>query len=76
VDQAVRMNKESYSEQEAANALGITVARVQSLLDEYVFQDGLGRPAEIRLLPTDLVLLSIWHKETPTNIVRMPKRNG
>lgn len=76
MEQAVRMNKESYSEQEAAEALGITVTRVQLLLDEYVFQDGLGRPAEIRLLPTDLILLSIWDKEAPTNIVRMPRRNA
>ena len=69
----VRRDKEFYTEQEAAESLGISLQRLQWLLDEHVF-DGFSRPIEITLQNTDLVLLSIWHRQQPANVVRMPKR--
>ena len=72
----VRKDKEFYTEQEAAASLGITLQRLHSLLDEKVFHEGLLRPAKLNFLPTDLVLLSIWHREEPANIVRMPRRRA
>ena len=70
----VRQDKELYTEQEAAESLGISLQRLKSLLDEHVFQDELQRPAEITLQYTDLVLLSIWNRQQPANVVRMPRR--
>lgn len=70
----LRQDKEFYTEQEAAESLGITLQRLHSLLDQKVFHEGLERPAQLNFLPTDLVLLSIWHREEPANIVQMPRR--
>ncbi len=70
----MRQDKEFYTEQEAAESLGISLQRLHSLLDQHVFHEGLERPAQLNFLTTDLVLLSIWHRDEPANIVRMPRR--
>lgn len=68
--------KEYYSESEAAAVLGITVERLRMLLDDNLFNDGSSRPSELTLLPSDLVLISFWHKTAANpKVVRMPRRN-
>jgi len=67
--------KQFYSEQEAAELLGISVIRLHMLLDEHVFNDGGDRPSHIRLQPADIVLLGFWDRSTPNSkVVRMPRR--
>lgn len=67
--------KQFYSETEAALILGISVARLRSLLDEHIFNDGTERPDDLRLRASDLVLLRFWHRSAPNpKILRMPKR--
>ena len=64
-----------YSEQEAADALGISVSRLHKLLDENIFNDGTPRPPELRLRAADLVLLEFWDRATGNpKIIRMPRR--
>jgi|1185.fasta_scaffold497931_1 hypothetical protein len=68
--------KESYTEVEAAAALGITLERLRGLLDTHLFNDGTPHPDTLTLLPSDLVLIGFWNK-TMVNpkVVRMPRRN-
>ncbi len=71
-----KLNKEFYTEQEAADALGISMARLHLLLDEHLFNDGSARPESVTFRASDLVILGFWHKSTPNpKIVRMPNRN-
>ena len=72
----MRQDKEFYTEQEAADSLGISLQRLHSLLDQHVFHEGPERPPQLNFMATDLVLLSIWHRDEPTNIVRMPRRKA
>jgi hypothetical protein len=67
--------KESFSEQEAARILGISIARLHLLLDRNVFNDGTSRPKNIELTPSDVLLLQFWNRTLPRQkIVAMPKR--
>ena len=67
--------KESFSEEEAAASLGLSISTLHILLDEHIFNDGIPRPANIRLTSSDLVLLEFWHNSTPNSkVVRMPHR--
>jgi len=69
-------HKESYTEAEAANTLGISVSRLHLLLDENVFNDGSLRPENLVFRPSDVVLLGFWHRTSPNpRVVRMPRRN-
>ena len=43
--------RSSYTEKEAAQALGISLTRLQLLLDENIFNDGGSRPPEVLLQP-------------------------
>ena len=71
-----KLQEESYTEVEAANTLGISIARLHLLLDENVFNDGSLRPANLTFRHSDLVLLGFWHRTSPNpNVVRMPHRN-
>lgn len=71
-----KTSKESYSEVEAAAALGISLERLQRLLDEHLFNDGMPRPQGLELLPSDLVLISFWNRTSPNpKVVRMPRRS-
>ena len=66
-----------YTEAQAARALGISVARIRALLDEYVFVDGCERTAGIEFTSSDLLLLSFWHHSFPRRksgrLLRMPR---
>ncbi len=71
----IKKDKEFYTEQEAAEALGISLARLYLLLDQNVFNDGGSRPRDIELTAADLVLLEFWNRTLPTQkVVAMPKR--
>lgn len=66
--------RESFSEVEAARELGISIKRLHSLLDEYVFNDGTPRPPDIELTSPDLLLLKYWNRCMPDQkVVCMPK---
>jgi hypothetical protein len=68
--------KQFYSEAEAAQALGISLARLHLILDQNVFNDGTARPQAVTFQSSDLVLLGFWNRCTPNpKIVRMPKRD-
>lgn len=56
----IRMAKDSYSEIEAAGAIGISVTRLHALLDRYVFTGAHRRPQTIEFTSSDLLLLSYW----------------
>jgi hypothetical protein len=73
--QLTTKNKEFYSEVEAAQALGISLSRLQQLLDDNLFNDGLPRPDSVTLCYSDLVILGFWDRTTPNpKVVRMPRR--
>jgi hypothetical protein len=56
-----------YSEVEAARMLGISIARLHQLLDQYVFNVGTRRPLNIEFTGSELLLLSYWNKESPSS---------
>jgi len=64
-----------YTEEQAAEALGISLLHLRALLDENVFNDGEPRPDEVLLEASDLVLLDFWRQRAPTlKVIRMPRR--
>lgn len=66
---------EFFTEQEAADLLGITLERLHFLLDKNVFNDGSKRPNELELHRSDIVLVQFWDRSTENpKIVRMPRR--
>lgn len=68
--------KEFYTEDEAAQALGISLTRLYMLLDANIFNDGSQRPRELSFTSAEITLLGFWQRTTPNpNVVRMPKRN-
>jgi len=72
---ADKRHSDCYSEVEAAQALGISVARLHRLLDENIFNDGSARPPNLYLRSADLVLLEFWNRTTENpNVLRMPRR--
>lgn len=65
-----------YTEQEAADFLGVSVSRLYNLLDGHIFNDGSPRPADVTFTNSDLVLLRFWLRSEPNpKVVRMPRRN-
>ncbi len=74
-----RSTNELYNEAEAAAALGITIARLHELLDEYIFTNGTVRPQAIHFTSSDLLLLSYWSgdskRQTARDVITMPKRS-
>ncbi len=58
------VSKDYYSEAEAARVLGISIARLHQLLDQYVFNVGTPRPPNIEFTSGELLLLSYWNKES------------
>ena len=74
---SVTFRKDTYTEVEAARALGISLARLRLLLDQHVFNDGTTRPENVVLQASDLVLLGFWQQTTPNSpskLLRMPRR--
>lgn len=76
MNKSLSPQKEYYSESEAARFLNISLSHLYMLLDEFVFNDGTARPANITFRESDLVLLGFWSRshENP-KVIRMPKRN-
>jgi hypothetical protein len=71
----LKPGKDSYSEDEASDVLGISRDRLHLLLDQNIFNDGSGKPSEIRFRVADLVLIEFWDRSTPnTKVMRMPNR--
>lgn len=71
-----RLVHNSYSESEAAAALGITISRLHQLLDQHIFTDGNQRPNFIEFTASDLLLLRYWSQEArPSEVIEMPKRS-
>lgn len=66
--------KDYYSEAEAARILGISIARLHQLLDQYIFNVGSPRPADIEFTSGELLLLSYWNKES-ANSTTEPRQN-
>jgi hypothetical protein len=65
-----------YSEQEAADHLGISIHGLHSLLDEHIFNNGSPRPDHVEFTSSDLVLLEFWRQMRPNpKVVRMPRRS-
>ena len=72
---ATRVEKELYTEEEAAAALEIPLARLHALLDANIFNEGTPRPANLTFRQADLVVLGFWNRSTPNpKVVRMPRR--
>ncbi len=53
--------------------LGISIARLHQLLDQYVFNVGTPRPPNIELTGGELLLLSYWNKESPNTSAGFPQ---
>jgi len=73
----LKPNKHSYSEAEAAKALGTSVAQLEAVLDEHIFNDGIPRPAQLELQASDLLLIAYWLETTEVpeyKVLAMPKR--
>ena len=68
------VTKDYYSEAEAAHSLGISIARLHQLLDEYVFTVGSPRPPNIEFTSAELLLISYWNKESASAGAE-PRRN-
>jgi Ser/Thr protein kinase RdoA (MazF antagonist) len=71
--------KESFSEAEAAAALGISIARLHQLLDQYIFTQNSKRPEWLEFNSNDLLLLSYWNKSEKVHpprrkVLQMPRR--
>ncbi len=52
--------KQVYTEQEAANSLGISVGALHGILDKHVFNDGIPRPQTMELMLADVLLVAYW----------------
>lgn len=68
---------QEFTEQEAAESLGIGMAELHRLLDEYIFNNGTPRPTGLLFTQSDLLLLSYWRGERNNgeNLIRMPLRH-
>ena len=68
--------KEFYTEIEAARYLNISIMELHCLLDQYIFNDGHSRPADLSFCEADLVLLGFWNRgKEKAKVIRMPQRS-
>lgn len=68
--------KEFYTEQEAADELGISIPALYQLLDEHIFNEGAPRPERVQFTSADLILLGFWRELIPNpKVLRMPRRS-
>jgi hypothetical protein len=66
--------KEFYTEQEAAQELGMSVDRLHFLLDSNIFNDGSEKPAQLCFRAKDLIVIGFWDRSTgDSKVVRMPR---
>jgi hypothetical protein len=66
--------KMNFTDYEVAEQLNISLDRLHALLDLNVFNDGGEKPEKINFRPQDLVMIGIWHKVTPVNLLPMRRR--
>jgi hypothetical protein len=71
--------KDTFTEAEAAAALGVTIARLHQILDQHIFTHGSVRPESIEFTSNDLLLLNFWNNNanlasSQRRVLRMPKR--
>jgi hypothetical protein len=52
--------KQLYNEKEAAEALGISIFQLHSILDEHIFNQGTPRPQNVEFTSSDLLMISYW----------------
>ncbi len=70
-----RTAEQFYSENEAAEYLGISVERLHQLLDRNIFNDGSSRPAHLTFTNAELLVLGFWNQlEGNDKVIRMPRR--
>jgi len=75
VEEMLSVKKDVWDEIEASQALGISLPRLHSLLDEHVFTIAHPRPEGCTFSSSDLVLLEFWLRSEPNpKVVRMPRR--
>ena len=74
-----RPPQESYSEAEAAAALGISITRLHQLLDKHLFGGEGIRPASMEFNSKYLLVLSYWmsvrKKRSQHKLLQMPRRD-
>ncbi len=67
-----------YTEQEAADLLGVSMYQLRNVLDRHIFNDVYPRPDRVQFLYSDILLLDYWiAQQAPaasTNLVAMQKR--
>ena len=69
------VSKDCFSEADAAKTLGITIARLHQILDQFVFNEGTRRPANIEFAASDLLLLAYWSRESRNSSEPKPPGN-
>jgi hypothetical protein len=68
--------KEFHTEAEAARYLNISILELYALLDEYIFNDGHARPANLSFSDADLVLLAFWNSgKESAKVISMTRRD-
>ena len=65
---------QEFTEQQAAETLGISLDALHRLLDLHIFNNGTPRPANLSFTHPDLLLLEIWKDESGEKVVAMPRR--
>ncbi len=77
MNNALKPQKEFFSEAEAAAVLGISLERLHQLLDRNIFNNGTRRPPGVTFRASDLVLLKFWDrgpKPAENKVLQMPRR--
>jgi hypothetical protein len=66
---------QEFSEQQAAEFLGISVDALYRLLDLHIFNNGAPRPRGLSFTHSDLLLLEFWSGQSGEKVVSMPLRD-
>ena len=68
--------KDFFTDVEVTQVLGISLERLNNLLDQNIFHDGTQRPARLYFRPADVVLIEFWHRNSQSqNVLKMPRRS-
>lgn len=68
--------KDIHTEEEAAEALNISLPTLHCILDQHIFNDGTPRPEKLQFTSSDLILMEFWRDLMPNcKVVTMPRRN-
>jgi hypothetical protein len=68
------MTRGSYTDDEVASLLGISVTELHRILRERIFLPDEPAPEQLRFLPQDLVMLECWLKQQKSRLLTMPDR--